>query len=319
MAALIELDGGAPGSSRVAGWDVGEPEPVLETGEHQLLPPLGVVRVVGSRPDPADVVGNVVEVAVAVDAGGSVVPDGGSGRGGRSVADPGGEPAGWLCGELAGGAVEGGGEGALVAVGVAGLEVVRPQGGVPREGAVSRSAWSRSNAFRASGERSTGVGRSMATRCCQGSVLVAVRPWVLSNRTVQVAVVSSIAMTWPTLSRSTARTRRPMSRRRRVSTARSISIRSGAGLGRPMVVSMCRALRASAQSSAALCRAQSSMIVEPVEELGVRVLVGLGGQWDAAGVAFVEAGGLGGGGVEAAATPGASLSSCLCKRPGRVG
>ena len=69
---------------------------------------------------PGSVVGDVVEEAVVGDAGGGVVPHGRGGGRRRVVAEPGGEPCGWVGLEAAGGVVGGGVDGSPVEVGVAG-------------------------------------------------------------------------------------------------------------------------------------------------------------------------------------------------------
>ena len=73
--AVDQLGWGA-GGGRHAGWGgvVGEPDPVFEQSDHQVLPPVGVGRVGGSGSDSCFGVGDVVEEAVMGDAGGGVVP-----------------------------------------------------------------------------------------------------------------------------------------------------------------------------------------------------------------------------------------------------
>ena len=53
---------------------VGEPDPVFEEAEHEVVPGVGVGRVVGSGSDAWHGVGGVVVEAVVGDAGGGVVP-----------------------------------------------------------------------------------------------------------------------------------------------------------------------------------------------------------------------------------------------------
>ena len=101
---------------------VGEPAAVLERAQHQLLPSLRRVRIVGTRSETGDVVGDVVEEPVVGDAGGCVVPHGGAGRVGGSGAEPGGQPAGLGGAKLVGGTVDGDVDGTPVQVGVAGFD-----------------------------------------------------------------------------------------------------------------------------------------------------------------------------------------------------
>ena len=101
---------------------VGEPAAVLERAQHQLLPSLRRVRIVGSRSEPGDVVGDVVEEPVVGDAGGGVVPHRGAGQRRRVGAEPGGQPVGLGGAKLVGGAVDGDVDGTPVQVGVAGFD-----------------------------------------------------------------------------------------------------------------------------------------------------------------------------------------------------
>ena len=135
--------------------------------------------------------------------------------------EPGGEPFGWVGTQEVGGAVDGDVDGSPVAVGVTGLDAVsgervRPAlfgrlDGGPRAG--------RACAVRV-GAEFDGVGVVDDDEIGPGE-----RPdgvpsvGTLSKWTCTSPAVSSMSRTWPTLSRSMARTRRPTSRWVRASTA----------------------------------------------------------------------------------------------------
>ena len=108
----------------LGGGVVVEPDAVLEEPQHQVLPAASVDGIVGARTDARFGVGDVVEEPVVGDAGGGVVPHRCGGGCRWALAEPGGEPCGWVGLEAVGGVVGGGVDGSPVQVGVAGRDAV---------------------------------------------------------------------------------------------------------------------------------------------------------------------------------------------------